>query len=244
MSGHSHFSSIKHKKELEDQKRGKIFSKIARQIIVAVRQKGSNPETNYELKMVMEKAKSFNMPKVNIERAIQKGAGQGGEGNKLEEFTFEAYGPGGIAMMIEGITDNKKRALGEIKQILDKNGGKLVGEGSVKWMFQNAGAIGINLDEQEGKTKEELELDAIESGAQDTRWEDSILEVYTRPRDLEKVKKELIDKGYKIESANLEWVASKEVSIEDKQYQTAEKLLDALEDNDDVQNVYSNLKLK
>ena len=243
MSGHSHFSSIKHKKELEDQKRGKIFSKIARQIIVAVRQKGPNPETNYELKMVIEKAKSFNMPKVNIERAIQKGSGQG-SGNKLEEFTFEAYGPGGIALIIEGITDNKKRALGEIKQILDKNGGKLVGEGSVKWMFQKDGAIELDLENQEKKTKDNLELDAIESGAQDTRWENNILEVYTKPQDLEEVKKQLQSKGYKIESSNLEWVASKEVSIENKQYQMAEKLLDALEDNDDVQNVYSNLKLK
>ena len=243
MSGHSHFSSIKHKKELEDQKRGKIFSKIARQIIVAVRQKGPNPETNYELKMVMEKAKSFNMPKVNIERAIQKGTGQGG-GNKLEEFTFEGYGPGGIALIIEGITDNKKRSLSEIKQILDKNGGKLVGEGSVKWMFQKQGIIEIDSENQTHKTKDDLELDAIESGAQDTRWEGNILEVYTLPQDLEKVKQQLEDKGDTVESSNLGWVAAKEISIEDKQYQTAEKLLDALDDNDDVQNVYSNLKLK
>ena len=243
MSGHSHFSSIKHKKEFEDQKRGKIFSKIARQIIVAVHQKGPKPETNYELKMIMEKAKSSNMPKINIERAIQKGSGQGG-GNKLEEFTFEAYGPGGTAIMIEGITDNKKRALGEIKQILDKNGGKLVGEGSVKWMFQKQGVIELDLDKQQNKTKDDLELDSIESGAQDTRWTDNILEVYTPPQNLEEVRKQLKDKGDKTESSNLEWVASKEIEIKDRQYQTAEKLLDALEENDDVQNIYSNLKLK
>jgi len=243
MSGHSHFSSIKHKKELEDQKRGKIFSKLARQIIIAVREKGPNPETNYNLKTIIEKAKSFNMPKANIERAIKKGSGEEG-GEKLEKFTFEAYGPGGIAIIIEGITDNKKRSLGQIKQILEKNGGKLVGEGSVKWMFQKKGVIKVNLGKQENKTRDDLELEVIESGAQDTHWNGDILNVYTLPQDLEKVKNQLKNKDNKIESANLEWVPSKEIEIEDKQYQIAKKLFESLEENEDIQNIYSNLKLK
>ncbi len=241
MSGHSHFSSIKHKKGLEDQKRGKIFSKLARQIIILVRRKGPNPDTNYQLKIAIEKAKSFNMPKVNIERAIKKGSGKE-EGNRLEEFTFEAYGPGGIAIMIEGITDNKKRSWNEIKQILDKNGGKLVSEGSVKWMFQKLGIIEINPAEQKNKTREDLELEAIEAGAQDTKWKNDLLEVYTPPEELEKVKNKLQENNLVIESSGLGWVASKEMELDPKEYNSAEKLFDTLEENEDVQDIYSNLK--
>lgn len=135
MSGHSHFASIKHKKEITDQKRGKIFSKLSRQISVAAREKGGETSTNPALKVAIERAKEFNLPKENIERAIKKGTGEL-EGAKLESVLFEAYGPGGIAIIIEGITDNKNRTLGEIKQILNQNGGKLAGEGAVRWMFE------------------------------------------------------------------------------------------------------------
>ena len=139
MSGHSHFSSIKHKKAIEDKKRGKIFSKISRMIIMAVKEKGKDPETNTQLRTAIEKAKEFNMPKDNVERAIKRGAGEVG-GEKLEEFTYEAYGPSGIALIIEGITDNKNRTLSEVKQILGRYNGKLADTGSVKYLFEKKGA--------------------------------------------------------------------------------------------------------
>ena len=196
MSGHSHWSSIKRAKEATDQKRGKVFSKIARQISVVSREKGGDIETNASLRIVIDKAKKLNMPKENIERAIKRGSGEFGEG-KLEEFIFEAYGPGGIAVIIEGITDNKNRALGEIKQILSKNGGKLASEGSVKWMFNQKGVI---LIENKGN-KDELEMKAIEAGAEDIKWEDDNLIVYAKAEDLEKTKKNLENQGTEIESA-------------------------------------------
>lgn len=183
MSGHSHFKTIKHAKELTDQKRGQTFSKMARAISIAVKEGGPNPETNTRLKVAIEQAKGFNLPKENIERAIRQATG-GGEEATLEEVIFEAYGPGGIAIIIEGITDNKNRTLGEVKQILNQNGGKLVGEGSVKWMFER------------------------------------------------KIK----------EPGSLEWVPKQEIEISEKDRGAAEKLFEALDENEAVQEIYSNLK--
>ena len=144
MSGHSHFKSIKYKKEITDKKRGQMFSKISREISVAAKEGGGDPEFNPQLRLTIEKAKSVNMPTDNIERAIQRGIGKL-EGVKLEEVLFEAYGPGGIAIIIEGITDNKNRTSAEIKQILNQNNGKLVGEGAVKWMFERKGCLIVDL---------------------------------------------------------------------------------------------------
>ena len=243
MSGHSHFSSIKHKKGIEDAKRGKLFSKLARQISVASREKGSDPEMNSFLRLVIEKAKEFNMPKENIERAIKRGAGELEE-ERLEEILYEAYGPGGIAVIIEGITDNKNRSLGEIKQILNQAGGKLANEGSVKWMFERKGCITLlitNNNEYANK-KDELELAAIEAGAQDIYWHEDVLDIYTNPEELEKVKKVLDEKKINIESASLDWVAKNEVELEEKQKNAAGKLFEALDENEAVQEIYSNLK--
>ena len=240
MSGHSHFSSIKHKKEITDAKRGKVFSKLARQISVAVREKGSDPEANSGLRLVIEKAKSVNMPKDNIERAIKRGTGELAE-EKLEEVIYEAYGPGGIAIIIEGITDNKNRALGEIKQILNQAGGKLADSGSVKWMFERKGAITIN-NEQKTISKEDLEMKAIEAGADDIYWHKEILDIYTKPENLEKVKKNLEEQEIKAESASLDWVAKDEIELEEKERKTAERLFELLDENDAVQEIYSNIK--
>ena len=243
MSGHSHAKTIKHDKEIADQKRGNIFSKFARQISLAVRDKGSNPETNSSLRFAIERAKSFNMPKENIERAIKKGTGELA-GENLEEILFEAYGPGGIAIIVEGITDNKNRALGEIKNIINDYNGKLVGEGSVKWMFERRGLITITLNNetQNPKTKEELEMKTIEAGADDIYWQDDLLEIYTKPEDLEKVKKNLEAQNIKIESALLGWLAKEEIAVDAKDKERAEKLFNALDDNEAVQEIYSNLK--
>jgi len=242
MSGHSHFSSIRHKKEITDQKRGKIFSKLARQISVAAREKGGNPETNPSLRMAIEKAKEFNMPKDNIERAIKRGTGEL-EGEKLEEVIYEAYGPGNIALIIEGITDNKNRALGEIRNILNQHQAKLAESGSVKWMFERKGAITLRTTDNYPINKEDLELLAIEAGAEDIYWHNDVLDVFTKIEDLEKVKKNLEKQGIKVESASLDWVAKDKIELEEKQKIAAEKLFEALDENDTVQEIYSNLRL-
>ncbi len=161
-------------------------------------------------------------------------------GEKLEEVSFEGFGPGGVALIIEGITDNKNRTLGEIKTILNQNGGKLAGEGAVKWMFDRKGVIIINC---EAKIKEELELLAIEIGAQDVFWHDNLLDIYAKSEDLEKIKKGLEGKQIKIESASLDWVAKEEVEVSSKEKEASQKLFEALDESDDVNDVYSNLKI-
>ena len=242
MSGHSHFSTIKRKKEITDLKRGKVFSKLARQILIVAKEKGGDIETNSNLRMIVEKAKGLNMPKDNIERAIKKGTGEL-EGEKLEEIVYEAYGPGGIAIIIEGITDNKNRTLSEIKQTLNQYQGKLADSGSVKWMFELKGAI--IFDKEQSISKDDLEMKAIEAGAQDFSWieqeEGNCLEIYTKVEDLEKVKNQVETQGVKIETAGLDWVAKEAIEIDNKQKNTAEKLFEELDENDAVQEIYSNL---
>jgi YebC/PmpR family DNA-binding regulatory protein len=242
MSGHSHAKTILHKKQITDAKRGKIFSKLAREISVAVKEKGGDPKINSALKLVIEKAKGFNMPRENVERAIRRGTGELG-GENLESVLFEAYGPGGIAIIIEGITDNKNRTLGEIKQILNQNNGKLAGSGSVKWMFERKGCLEIQSRKYEEKKKENLELLAIEAGAEDIYWHNNILDIYARPEKLEEVKKNLEEKGIQIESTTLDWVAKEQVKLDEKDKEACQKLFEALDENDAVQEIYSNLKI-
>lgn len=244
MSGHSHSRTIKHEKDITDKKRGQMFSKMARVISVAVKEGGPNPETNSKLKIAIEQAKSSNMPKENIERAIKRASGGELEEEKLEEVLFEAYGPGGIAIIIEGITDNKNRTLGEIKQILNQNQGKLAGEGSVKWLFEKKGCITINqlLQNEDFQNKENLEMAAIEAGAQDLYWQDEMLDVYIKPELLEEIKKNLEAKNIKIDSASLDWVAKEEISVDEKAKKSCQKLFEILDENEAVQEIYSNLK--
>ena len=244
MSGHSHFKSIKYKKEITDKKRGQMFSKISQEISVAAKEGGGDPEFNPQLRLTIEKAKSVNMPTDNIERAIQRGIGKL-EGVKLKEVLFEAYGPGGIAVIVEGITDNKNRTLGEIKQILNQNNGKLVGEGAVKWMFERKGCLVVDckLQIEDLKNKEKLELISIEAGALDLYWHNDVLDVYTKTEDLEKVKKNLEEKGIKIDSSSLDWVAKEEIKLDEKQKEACQKLFEALDENEAVQEIYSNLKV-
>ena len=244
MSGHSHARTIRHAKELTDKKRGQMFSKMARVISIAVREGGPNPETNTKLKVAFEKAKASNMPKENIERAIKQAVG-GVEGTNLEEVLLEAFGPGGIAIIIEGITDNKNRTLGEIKQILSQNGGKLASEGSVRWLFERKGCITINPNDQTPilNSREGLELKAIESGAEDIYWHQDLLDIYTKPEDLEKVKKNLEGKGIKIDSVSLDWVAKEETPLPEEEKTACQKLFEVLDENDAVQEIYSNMKL-
>ena len=242
MSGHSHFSTIKHKKAITDKKRGQIFSKLSLVISVAAR-KGEDPEMNPALRIAIEKAKAVNMPKGNIERAIKKGTGELEEG-ELEEFVFEAIGPGNTGIIIEGITDNKNRALNQVKQALKQNKGKLAETGSVRWRFERKGVISLPMiDDQLAISKEGLELKAIEAGAEDLRWQEDFLEVITKVEDLEKVKENLEKEGIKIESVSLDWVEKNPVEVPEKEREDCEKLFEALNESEDIQEIYSNLKI-
>jgi len=244
MSGHSHARTIRHQKNITDQKRGQIFSKMARVIWVAVKEGGPNTETNSKLRLAIETAHSFRMPNENIERAIKRATGEIPE-KKLEEVLYEAYGPGGIAIIIEGITDNKNRSLNEIKQILNQHNGKLVQEGAIKWMFERKGCITINVKSQMSnvKTKEELELLAIEAGAEDLYWYDDDLDVYTNIEDLGKVKENLEEKGVEIDSTSLDWKPKEMIDLKEKEKESCLKLFEALDESESVQEIYSNIKL-
>jgi YebC/PmpR family DNA-binding regulatory protein len=240
MSGHSHWASIKHKKGAADAKRSKLFSKLAREITIAAREGGGDITFNSKLRMMVDKAKSLNMPMENIERSIKKGTGEI-EGEQLEPIILEAYGPGGVSLIIEGITDNKNRTLGEIKKTLNECGGKMVTEGAVKWMFDRKGIIEIDTSKSE-KTKDDLEMLAIESGAVDTSWDNETLEVHTNPEDLEKVRKALEEAGVQAESASIGWIAKENIEIGEKDKGNCQKLFEALDENDAVQEIYSNAK--
>lgn len=242
MSGHSKWSQIKHKKGITDVKKGKTFSKIARMISVAAREGGGDPNANYKLRMIIDKAKTVNMPSDNVDRAIKKGTGAL-EGVKMEEFTYEAYGPGGIALIIEGITDNKNRTLSEIKHLLSSQGGKFAETGSVSFLFQKKGIVIISKEENEFN-KESLELTAIDAGAEDLKWQDeNILEITTKPEDLEKIKAALKQADIVIESSSLDWMPMTEINVEDEKTRgKVERLVEALDEHDDVNDIYSNYK--
>jgi YebC/PmpR family DNA-binding regulatory protein len=243
MSGHSHAKTVRKKKEADAKKRGQIFSKMARLIQIAVRQGGPNPETNSKLRMAIELAKSYNVPSENIERAIKRATGEI-EGEKLEEISFEALGPGGVALIIEGITDNKNRALNEIKHVLARFNAKLASEGSLKWMFERKGCITVNLKDQEPKLKkEDLELMAIELGAEDLYWYNESLDIYCDVKELEKIKDGLKERGVKIDSATLDWKPREMVDLDEKKKEECLKLFEALDELDSVQEIFSNLKV-
>ena len=244
MSGHSHAKTVMATKMANDAKKGKIYSKYGRLITIAVKDGGGSgdPAQNAKLKTVIEQAKNVNMPKENIERAIKKGTGELA-GENLEEVSFEGFGPGGIALVISGITDNTNRTLGEIRATLNQNGGKLAGEGAVRWMFEKKGSIIINTQEQNPEIKkDELEMAAIEAGADDTSWNGDEFEIYAKPEDLEQVKKALEDKQIKISSSAIELVAKEQVELTEREKEQAQKLFDALDDNDAVNDIFSNIK--
>ena len=240
MSGHSHAKTVMAGKMANAAKKGKMYSKYGRLITIAVKDGGGSgdPTKNSKLKAIIEQSKKVSMPKENIERAIKKGTGELA-GEALEEVSFEGFGPGGIALIIDGITDNTNRTLGEVRSIFNQNNGKMAGEGAIRWMFDRKGAIVVKA---EGKTKEELEMIAIEAGADDVKWFGEDLEIYTKPEDLETVKKSLEEKGLQIESAKLDYIAKEEVTVTEKEKEQAEKLFEALDDNEAINEIYSNLK--
>ncbi len=240
MAGHSKWHNIRHKKAKMDAKRGQIFTKLIREITVAARQGGGDPEFNPRLRMAIEKAKEHNMPMENIERAIKRGTGEL-EGVTYEEVTYEGYGPEGVAIIVECLTDNRNRTTGEIRHIFSKHGGNLGTTGCVSFLFEEKGIIHVPKSDY---TEEEIFEKAIEAGAEDVITEDEYYEIRTEPKELYAVKEALENMGVKIEKAELTKIPTTTVEIKDEE--TAAKLmklLDALEDNDDVQKVYANFDM-
>lgn len=239
MAGHSKWAQIKHKKAAVDAKRGKIFTKIAKEITVAVRLGGKDPEMNPRLRTVIAKAKSVNMPNDNIDRAIKKGTGEL-QDSQYEEIRYEGYGPGGVAVMVDVMTDNKNRTVGEIRHLFSKYNGNLGESGCVSWIFDQKGYFVF--DESVISEDELMEI-ALEAGAEDVRRDEKSLEVLCAPEDFEKVKEVFDKKGLKYNLAEITIIPKNYVEIKDKDAQNMLKLFEALEDHDDVQNVYANFDL-
>ena len=239
MSGHSKWSKIKHKKGILDAKRGKVFSKLARSISVAARISGSDPNFNPSLRLAIEQARSSNMPSDNIEKAIKKATGQDQE--KLEELFIEAYGPGGVALLIETITDNKNRTINELKTILIKYSGKAAAEGSVLWLFKKFGKIIISSPQLK---QEDLELLAIEVGAQDIKKEIINQEIkfviLTKPEELEIIRTKFKQNNLILESVGFDFIAQTTVSLDEEQKNKLKLLIKNLDEHEDVQEIYSN----
>ncbi len=238
MSGHSKWSTIKRKKAKVDNERGKIFTKISKEIYVAVKQGGPDPEGNFRLKLCIQKAKASNMPADNIKRCIEKAAGSGAT-EAYEEFFYEGYGPGGAAVLCAMVTDNRNRTASEIRYIFSRNNGNLGETGCVAWMFERKGEIRIIL---EGKSEDDLIMAALDSGAEDVLvYGEDAADVITPPDILEEVRDKLLEGAFNVVSAEVVMRPSNTVEINDlKQAQTLINLIDALEDNDDVQAVYAN----
>jgi len=236
MSGHSKWSSIKHKKAATDAKRGKIFTKLIKEITVAARMGGGDPEANPRLRTAILAAKSENMPKNNIDRAIKKGTGEL-EGVNYEESIYEGYGPGGAAVLVESLTDNKNRTVADIRNIFSKNGGSLGENGCVAWMFEKRGYIAI---ESKAVDEEVLMETALEAGADDIREDDSNFEVITVPEDLNAVKEAIDNASIPCIVAEVTMLPQSTTNLVGKEAEQMVRLMDMLEDNDDIQKVYTN----
>ena len=242
MSGHSKWATIKRKKEATDSKRAGMFTKVTREIIVAAKAGGGDPDNNFRLRLAVLKAKSVNMPNDNIQRAIKRGIGET-ESEQFEEIYYEGYGPGGAALLVQVLTDNRNRTAGEMRYIFSRNSGNLGEAGCVSWMFSQKGLVTIEA-EAAGKSEEELFEMAIEAGAEDLKNNEETFEVYTEPGQLETVRKYFETNNIPVEEAGLTMIPTNTVEI-DNEGQAGQllKLVDALEDNDDVQNVYSNFDI-
>jgi YebC/PmpR family DNA-binding regulatory protein len=241
MSGHSKWSTIKRKKGAADAKRGQLFSKLARAIIVAAKEGGPDPDANLALQNAIEKAREASMPKENIERAIQRGAGAAGGGADYEAVTYEGYGPGGVAVLVEALTDNRNRTASDVRHIFSKHDGNLGTSGAVAWQFERKGVVVCDADAVD---EDELTLVAADAGAEDVVRDGSTLQVTTPPEELAAVRAALSEAGIPFESAELTMVAKSTVEIaEEADARKLLRLIDALEENDDVQGVYANFDI-
>jgi YebC/PmpR family DNA-binding regulatory protein len=241
VSGHSKWSTIKHKKGAADAKRGKLFSKLSRAIMVAAKEGGADPATNLALQNAVEKARSYSMPKDNIERAIAKGAGEGTDGASFETVVYEGYGPEGVAVIVEALTDNRNRTASEVRHMFSKHGGNLGATGAVAWQFERRGVVLVAAD---GVDEDELVLAAADAGAEDVERDGETFVVSSSPDELTAVRQALETAGYALESVGLSMVPKTTVAIGDES--TAKqvvRLVEGLEDNDDVQDVYANFDI-
>lgn len=239
MSGHSKWSTIKRQKGANDAKRGAIFTKIAREITIAARLGGGDPEANYRLRLAVDKARSVNMPSDNIKRAIDKAVG-GDKGADYEEIVYEGYGPGGVAVLVEAATDNRNRTAADVRAIFTKAGGSLAGAGAVAWQFEPLGIISVP---REGADPDEIALVAIDAGASDVDTEADPIEISTSPGDLEAVRKAMEAAGVKVESAELSMQPKSTVTIDGNDVRKNLRMIENLEDHDDVQRVTANFEL-
>jgi len=240
MAGHSKWAQIKRKKAATDAKRGKIFTKLIREITVAARLGGGNPENNPRLRAAIAAARAENMPKENIERAIKRGTGELDGGVNYEEITYEGYGPGGVAVLIEAMTDNRNRTIAEIRRIFSRCNGNLGESGCVSWMFEKKGLIVV----EKGKVEEDALMEvALEAGAEDIKEGEREYEVITSPKDFEEVKKALADRGIEYQMAEVTMYPQTVVKLEGKEAEQMLRLMEMLEDNDDVQRVYANFDI-
>ena len=240
MAGHSKWKNIQRRKNAQDAKRGKVFMKLAREIYVAAKNGGGDPELNSALRLSIDKAKTNNMPNDNIERAIQKAVGDS-DGTNYEEITYEGYGPGGIAVMVQLLTDNKNRSAAEVRHAFTKNGGNLGENGCVAFMFNRKGLLMI---EQGSHDEDEVMLHAIDAGAEEIEMEDDQFVIYTEPEDFEHVKLALEEKGYTFTTNELTMIPETTTTPSDEDKEKMLKLIDMLEDNDDVQDVFHNMEFE
>ena len=239
MSGHSKWATIKHKKAATDSKRGKLFTKLIKMLTVAAKNGGGNPDTNPSLRLAIDKAKEANMPQDNIDRAVKKGTGEL-PGVSYEEISYEGYGPGGVAFYVEVLTDNKNRATSEVRNIFSKLGGNLAGAGAVSWLFEKKGFFIIS---KANASEDKLMSIVLDAGAEDMADEGDTFEIKSQPADYEKVKKALEDKKIKIESSEITFIPKNTVKVNAEQAKQVLNLVEQLEDNDDVQNVYANFDI-
>jgi YebC/PmpR family DNA-binding regulatory protein len=240
MSGHSKWSTIKRQKGVTDAKRSAVFTKVAREISVAARQGGGDPDANYRLRLAIEKARSVNMPADNIKRTIDKATG-GGDAEQFEEIVYEGYGPGGVAVLVEAQTDNRNRTAAEVRSMFTKSGGQLAGSGAVAWQFEPRGLVSVA---RNGVDADEVALSAIDAGAEDVDTDDDeVIEIYTAPGDLESVRKALEAAGVKVESAESTMVPKQHVELDSSRARQALRLVEMLEDLDDVQRVTANFEI-
>lgn len=236
MSGHSKWATIRRKKGALDAKRGKIFTRLIREITIAARQGGGDPDGNPRLRLAIDNAKAANMPADNIERAIKKATGEL-EGSQISELTYEGYGPGGAALLVEVATDNKNRTVAEIRHVFSKGNGNMGESGSVAWMFERKGVITVKRD---GKSEDEMMEIVLDAGADDLQTEEDFFVIATSLESFEPVRKTLIEKKYNVENASLQYVAKNHLSVSGDNAEKMMKLIEALEDCDDVQNVFTN----
>ncbi|MED0702769.1 MULTISPECIES: YebC/PmpR family DNA-binding transcriptional regulator [Aeribacillus] len=238
MAGHSKWKNIQRRKNAQDAKRGKIFMKLAKEIYVAAKQGGGDPDANPSLRLAIDKAKAANMPNDNIERAIKKATGSQ-DGANYEEITYEGYGPGGVAVMVKCLTDNKNRTATSVRTAFNKNGGNLGETGCVSYMFERKGYIVI---EGNGIEEDDLFLEAIDAGAEELEASGEAFEIYTAPENLNNVKTALEEKGYKLETAEITWIPQTYTQLDETTAEKMYKLIDVLEDDDDVQEVFHNMQ--